>query len=157
MSISLVSNDGQKFELESEAAKASKLIANTLEDSSETEEIPIEQVTGTILAKVIDYLKHIAEQPPTKIEKPLKGEFNECVNDWECSFCDLENEQLFDVMMAANFMEVKPLLNLMCAKVASKIKGKNPDEAREAVGVVNDFEPEEYAKLYEENKWAWES
>ena len=61
MSISLVSNDGQKFELESEAAKASKLIANTLEDSSETEEIPIEQVTGTILAKVIDYLKHIAE------------------------------------------------------------------------------------------------
>lgn len=83
MSISLVSNDGQKFEVDQEAAKASKLISNTLEDSSETEEIPIEQVTGTILGKVIDYLKHTAESPATKIEKPLKGEFNECVNEWE--------------------------------------------------------------------------
>ena len=83
MSISLVSNDGQKFEIEVEAGKASKLIANTLEDASETEEIPIDQVSGTILGKVIDYLKHTAEAPPTKIEKPLKGEFNECVNEWE--------------------------------------------------------------------------
>ena len=105
----------------------------------------------------MDYLNHINTTPATKIEKPLKGEFNECVNEWELSFIDLENEDLFDLMMAANFMEIKALLNLTCAKVASKIKGKNPDEAREAVGVVNDFPPEEYAKLYEENKWAWEN
>jgi S-phase kinase-associated protein 1 len=157
MSLQLISSDGQKFEIEVELARTSKLIANLLDDSSETEEIPVDQVSGKILQKVMDYLNHIKTTPATKIEKPLKGEFNECVSEWELSFIDLENEDLFDLMMAANFMEIKALLNLTCAKVASKIKGKNPDEAREAVGVVNDFPPEEYAKLYEENKWAWEN
>ena len=34
-----------------------------------------------------------------------------------------------------------------CAKIASMIKGKNPEEIRDTFGIVNDFTPEEEMKV----------
>jgi len=51
-------------------------------------------------------------------------------------------------------MDIKPLLDLCCAKVASMIKGKTPEQIRLQLGIVNDFTPEEEAAVREENKWA---
>ena len=39
-------------------------------------------------------------------------------------------------MLAANFMDIKPLLELTCAKIASVIKGKSPEE------IQNEFKME---------------
>lgn len=36
---------------------------------------------------------------------------------------------------------------LSCAKVASMIKGKSPEEIRSTFGITNDFTPEEEAKV----------
>ncbi len=47
---------------------------------------------------------------------------------------------------AANYMDIKPLLDLTCAKVASMIKGKTPEEIRKVFNIVNDFTPEEEAQ-----------
>ena len=48
---------------------------------------------------------------------------------------------------------VKPLLDLACAKVASMIKGKTPEDIRKTFNIKNDFTPEEEAAIKEENKW----
>jgi S-phase kinase-associated protein 1 len=106
---------------------------------------------------VIEYLNHIAETPATVIEKPLKGEFRDVVSEWELRFIDVGHEDMFDLMQAANYLDVKSLLSLVCAKAASMIKGKSPQEIREMFDIENDFSPEEEAALIEENKWAWES
>ena len=45
--------------------------------------------------------------------------------------------------MAANYLDIKPLLDLTCAKVASAIKGKTAEEIRKHFSIVNDFTPEE--------------
>ena len=70
---------------------------------------------------------------------------------------DLEQEALFELILAANFMDIKPLLDLTCAKVASMIKGKTPEQIRQTFNIVNDFSPEEEAKVREENKWCDET
>jgi len=54
-------------------------------------------------------------------------------------------------------MDIKSLLDLTCAKVASMIKGKTPEDIRKTFNIVNDFTPEEEAKVREENKWCEES
>lgn len=54
-------------------------------------------------------------------------------------------------------MDIKPLLDLCCAKVASMIKGKTPEAIRKTFNIVNDFTPEEEAAIIAENKWAEES
>ena len=41
--------------------------------------------------------------------------------------------------MAANYLDIKSLLDLGCAKIASLIKGKTPEEIRQTFNIVNDF------------------
>ena len=77
----------------------------------------------------------------------------EVVQEWYSSFCAVEQEILFELILAANYMDIKPLLDLTCATVASLIKGKTPEEIRKTFNIVNDFTPEEEKKVREENKW----
>ena len=59
--------------------------------------------------------------------------------------------------MAANYLDIKPLLELSCAKVASQIKNKSVKEIRQYFNIENDFTPEEEQQIQEENRWAEES
>ena len=59
---------------------------------------------------------------------------------------------LFELILAANYMDVKALLDLCCAKVASMMKGKTAEQIRKTFNIVNDFTPEEEAAIIAENK-----
>lgn len=63
------------------------------------------------------------------------------------TYVDVDQEQLFELILAANYMDIKPLLDLTCATVASMIKGKTPEEIRKTFNIVNDFTPEEEAQV----------
>lgn len=89
-----------------------------------------------------------------EIEKPLKSaNMSEVVSEWDAAFVEVDQELLFELILAANYMDIKSLLDLTCAKVASMIKGKTPEEIRETFNIANDFTPEEEAQVREENKW----
>jgi S-phase kinase-associated protein 1 len=152
----LVSEEGQKFEIETAKTAPAGLIQTILQDEEGTEEIPL-TVKSEHLEKAVEYLNHIHTTPATVIEKPLKGEFRDVVSEWEHNFVDVNHEAMFDLMQAANYLDIKSMLSLVCAKAASMIKGKSPQEIREMFNIENDFSPEEEAALIEENKWAWES
>jgi S-phase kinase-associated protein 1 len=68
---------------------------------------------------------------------------NEVMSQWDADFVDVDQELLFELILAANYMDVKPLLDLTCAKVASMIKGKTPEQIRKTFNITNDFTPEE--------------
>ncbi len=61
------------------------------------------------------------------------------VQEWYATFVNVEQEVLFELILAANYMDIKPLLDLTCATVASMIKGKTPEEIRKTFNIVNDF------------------
>jgi S-phase kinase-associated protein 1 len=82
---------------------------------------------------------------------------SEIVQEWFATFVAVEQDVLFELILAANFMDIKPLLDLTCASVASMIKGKTPEEIRQTFNIVNDFTPEEEAQVREENKWCEEA
>ena len=67
-------------------------------------------------------------------------------------FVDVDQEVLFELILAANYMDVKALLDLCCAKVASMMKGKTAEQIRKTFNIVNDFTPEEEAAIIAENK-----
>mmetsp|Transcript_20829 Transcript_20829/g.21139 ORF Transcript_20829/g.21139 Transcript_20829/m.21139 type:complete len:96 (+) Transcript_20829:578-865(+) len=94
----------------------------------------------------------------TEIEKPLKSAImSEVVQKWYADFVNVEQVLLFELILAANYMDIKPLLDLTCATVASMIKGKTPEEIRQTFNISNDFSPEEEAQVREENKWCEEA
>merc|ERR1712226_900567 len=105
-----------------------------------------------ILSKVIDYCKYHKDSPPEEIQKPLKStNLIECgVSEWDSEYVNIEQEVLFELILAANYLDIKSLLDLTCAKLASMIKGKNTEEIRKQFNIVNDFTPEEEAQVREE-------
>ena len=45
---------------------------------------------------------------------------NDAVDEWYANYIDkLTNEEVFDLIMAANSLDIKSLLNLSCCKIAT--------------------------------------
>lgn len=121
-------------------------------------EVPLPNVKSEVLVKVIEFCEHYTSDPMTEIEKPLKSNnMSEVVQSWYAEFVNVEQVMLFELILAANYMDIKPLLDLTCATVASMIKGKTPDDIRTTFNIQNDFTPEEEAQVREENKWCEEA
>eukprot|EP00611_Tribonema_gayanum_P021843 TRINITY_DN428_c0_g3_i1.p2 TRINITY_DN428_c0_g3~~TRINITY_DN428_c0_g3_i1.p2 ORF type:complete len:183 (+),score=93.90 TRINITY_DN428_c0_g3_i1:76-624(+) len=160
--VHLVSQEGDSFDVSVKVAKMSELVKTMLdeelEEDAEAQEIPLPNVKSSVLTKVIEFCRHHVEDPMNEIEKPLKSaNMQEVVQDWFATYVQVEQEVLFELILAANYMDIKPLLDLTCATVASMIKGKTPEEIRKTFNIVNDFTPEEEAQVREENKWCEEA
>ena len=108
----------------------SELVKSMMDEDDDDEdatvaEIPLPNVKAQVLRKVIEFCEHHLSDPMTEIEKPLKSQaMQDVVQKWYADFVDLEQVLLFELILAANYMDIKPLLDLTCATVASMIKGK---------------------------------
>lgn len=50
---------------------------------------------------------------------------------WDREFAgDLDTQLLLDIILAANFLDIPPLLDACCRAAADQIKGKTPAEMR---------------------------
>lgn len=127
--IKLVSKEGTAFETERKFAFISVLVKTSLETDDKATELPIPNVTAKVLKEVVDYINHHKGTEPPIIEKPLRSKVMKevCKDAWDAEFIDRIGEDrqlLYDLILAANFMDIKGLLHLGCAKVASLIKGQ---------------------------------
>jgi S-phase kinase-associated protein 1 len=153
-----VSKEGDVHEVPIAVAKMSTLVATTIDDDvddeDEVREIPLPNVKDAVLQKVIEYCTHYKEEVMTTIQTPLKSsKIEDMVQPWYASFVQVEQNLLFELVTAANFMDIKPLLDLTCLAVAVLIKGKQAGELRAMFNISNEFTPEEEAQVREENKW----
>ena len=168
--IVLQSNDQPKpveYKVSREAAKMSGLIKDMLEDQGDGEAIiPVPNVSGRTLKLALEYMEFHHNNRADPIEKPLKGKIDDSICEWDKNFLftelvknhdEKQHETLVDVIMAANFLNVKDLLDLTCACVASMIKGKTAEQIRALFNIENDFTPEEEEKIREENRWCEEA
>lgn len=157
--IKLISKEGDAYEVPEAVAKMSELVKGMLEDEDDDmAEIPLPNVKATVLNKVIEFSTHHLTEPMNEIEKPLKSAvMAEVVQTWYADYVNVEQVLLFELILAANYMDIKPLLDLTCATVASMIKGQTPEEIRKIFNISNDFSPEEEAQVREENKWCEEA
>lgn len=65
----------------------------------------------------------------------------------------MEQNYLFELILAANYLDIQPLLDLTCATMATRIKGKTPEEIRQIFNIANDFTPEDDAAFHDEKNW----
>ncbi len=102
------------------------------DDDDNDDSTPVD-ADSVMIKHVIDYGKLYAKQKMTIPEKPLlsydmKDNVQECYSEFINKFTTLEVLQL---IMTANYLEVKPLLSLAGSKIGSLIKGKTSKEIGE--------------------------
>lgn len=72
---------------------------------------------------------------------------------WDSEFLKVDQGTLFELILAANYLDMKGLLDVCCKTVANMIKGKSPEEIRRTFNIRNDFTPEEEEAVRKENEW----
>ncbi|KAI9184477.1 hypothetical protein H9P43_003530 [Blastocladiella emersonii ATCC 22665] len=155
----LTSSDGETLTVSLDVANRSVLLKNMLEDVGDDAdtEIPIPNVTARVLKKVIEYCEHHKNDPlpnPDEEEDTEERRRSDDIDEWDSEYITVEQEMLFEIILAANYLDIKPLLDLGCKTVANMIKGKTTEEIRKTFGIQNDFTPEEEEQIRRENEWA---
>ena len=105
---------------------------------------------------MIEFLKHLKEgNPPPEIEKPLRSnDLKDVTTEWYANYIDLDDDTVQDIILAANYLDIKELLALGCAKMGSVIRGLSIADFRKRFNIVNDFTPEEEAEPFDEARLA---
>ena len=136
--IQISSLEGNIYNISKKAAMRSGILKGMIEDFPDESLFPMKSIKGNILEKIKDYLMHYKDEEPQKIEIPLKSNnFNECVNNWDFNFLGNDIDIIFDLLEAANYMDIKPLHELVSAFLGSNIRGINSNS------IFKDFEIDE--------------
>ena len=150
--IKVKSSDGKVIELSTKAASKSKLLSGVIQDYPEDSEFPLNKISGETLGKVKEYLVHYQDSEPRQIEKPLPKDFKDCVDEWDYKFIGDDNDQILALIFAANFMDIKPLLDLAAAKVATLIRGTTTESIRKDFE-INDISKEEDEQMQKDKSY----
>ena len=151
--IKIKSSDGKVIELSSKAALKSGLLRGIIEDYPEDTEFPLNNVNGSTLERVKEYLTHYQDQEPKIIPKPLKNnDFKDNADEWDNNFIGDDNDSILALILAANFMDIKPLLELASAKIACKIRGTTTESIRKDFEIV-DFNDDEKQQINKDREY----
>ncbi|KAF7874775.1 hypothetical protein EAF04_001949 [Stromatinia cepivora] len=157
-SIILVSNDNASITVDRTVAERSMLIKNMLEDLGDgvlSTPVPIPNVNEAVLRKVIEWAEHHKHDPaPNPDDDSDSRKKTTDIEEWDQKFMQVDQEMLFEIILAANYLDIKALLDVGCKTVANMIKGKSPEEIRKTFNITNDFTPEEEEQIRRENEWA---
>ncbi|XP_048200248.1 S-phase kinase-associated protein 1-like [Perognathus longimembris pacificus] len=160
-SVRVQSSDGEIFEVDVEIAKQSVTIKTMLEDfgmddDRDDDQVPLQNVNAAILKKVIQWCTHHKYDPSPPEDDENKEKHADVIFVWDQEFLKVDQGTLFQLILAANYLDIKGLLDATSTTVASMIKGIIPEEIHKAFNIKNDFTEEEEAQVPKENQWCEE-
>jgi len=131
----LITSDNEQIAVDRDIAERSAMIRATLEAIGESDQpITLQNVPSRALKKVLEYCEYHKGEPlpPTDAGSrngiyKRRGE----IVEWDQKFIAVDPEMLFEILIAANNLEIKPLRDIS-AEAAFKIaKGKTLAESRD--------------------------
>ena len=140
------SKDGQIFEVEEKSLELSKVLKGLINDFPEPDkELPVNEVDGKCLGKIIDYLKHYETEKPKEIPRPLpSADLKSFISEWDYNFISpLPLEDVIELINAANFLDINDLITLSSTRIASEMINCPCEEARDKFGIKPDMSEEE--------------
>ncbi|KAK6041156.1 Skp1 family, dimerization domain protein [Cooperia oncophora] len=138
----------------------SKLVTTMLEDLNlprwTTLTIPIPNSTSSslkgfcemVLERLLFPDNFLVSYSPLVVASDIKK-----LEEWSEDFFNVDYPMLFEIIMAANYLDIPKLLDDGCKKIAHMMKGKTPEEIRTMFNITNDFSPEEEEEIRRENAW----
>ncbi|KAF3649479.1 putative fructokinase-5-like [Capsicum annuum] len=127
----LQSSDKNEFEIEQSIVIQPGTIKNMVEDDFTF--IPLSNIDIETLIKIIEYMKKHAEKTDSK-EEDIK-EFNK-------DFVKKTLNELFVLVLAANYLHINSLMKLLCQSIADRVNDKTPEAIRNIFNITYDFTPE---------------
>lgn len=139
--IILVSGDSVNFVVDDGIIRASVVIKDIVEDIGIESSILLPNVKASELKTIIEYYKS-------------------CEMGREKQYCykelmHLPLNDLIQLLYAANYLHMKPLLDICCELVSNHIDGRTQEYIRDAFHITDKFTPEQEEQLKVEHNWAF--
>lgn len=161
--VTVISNDDKSFTILPAVAQMSRTLKNLIEAGA-VGAIPCSDVNGKTLERVVEWcMKHKddpAEAPTAApgtavTDAAAFADFKpaEISEDDKKMFEPLSQEALFEVILAANYLEIPKLLDTCCRITANSVLGKTPKEIYAQFGVEKELTPEEEEEVRKDNPW----
>merc|ERR1711879_637750 len=113
------------FEINKTDAELSKFVTTILEGDAQATSIEIRQVPPETLEHVVTYLGHHKGKEPDPLPCPVRSIHMSqiCSDQWDATFIDpMSKKEIFEIILAANHLDIKSLVHLGSAKIATLIK-----------------------------------
>ena len=77
------------------------------------------------------------------------------MNEWDAAFLGaFDNDGLIELVNAANYMDMKSLMDVTCAAIAAKFRNKTIEELQKEYNIEQPFTAADEERLKAENPWA---
>ena len=150
--VTVAADDGSERVLQNKDVwQQSETIMEMVVDTDPGDTIPLASVPKEALDKVVEYMEKMAAFE-------THGTSDEDKQQWVSEYkTTMESQEklpfLFETMTAANFMNVKTLLDELCKFVAEMIAQRTPNEILDYFNIKKDATWEEEQELIATHKW----
>ena len=159
--IKIRTRDKKMYKVQVDILLKSKLLVGLVQDYidfiiEDDEIIELSEVDSKNFDLIIDYLQHYKDKEPKEIPKPfpertdeefLRGILDNDDNDWTYNFISkLSIEEAINLTNAADYLQIKGLIDLLAAKLAHEMCNCDVEESRKKFGIECDMTEEEVAE-----------
>lgn len=146
--IKLLSSDGETFEIDVEIAKCSTVIKSMVEDLDEdeveAEVLHLQNVHSAILKTILEWATYHKDDPQLFEDDDGQDFRTDNISPWDVEFFNVNQSILYELIVAANFLDIKGLLEVACKTMANLTKDKTPEEIWKTFNIKKKFtDPDE--------------
>ncbi|XP_014211367.1 S-phase kinase-associated protein 1 [Copidosoma floridanum] len=144
--IKLLSNDNKTFTVDVKVARCSTTFKTMLDDlgldenDDDDEPLYLSTINSEILKKILKWCEYHKDDPPVDEDDYEQGCASKSadMSEWDAEYFKVSNQTLFDILLTANYLDIKGLVDAACKKIASMIKGKTSEEIRKTFEAEHD-------------------
>lgn len=132
--INVVVSNGQEFELDLEAAKLSVIIKDAIQQVSaeaSRQPISIPEIRSEIFEVIKSWMEYHKNDPKLlKFDDDDDDSYQRTddVSDWDKQLLGTEKHKLIELIIAANYLDIKGLVQTVGKTLANMIRGKSTDQ-----------------------------
>ena len=146
--ITIISNDNVEYNVVKNYLTISNFLNNALELDTEDNKINVD-IKSSILTNIITYIEYHKGIPGKIPEQPLRSKnLKDVIDEWDADFINnisgkedtdpVKRQALYDLINACNYLDMKCLLHIGCAKIASLIKGQPIEKIKDILACKDD-------------------
>lgn len=140
MRLRLFSNENKYIDIDSNLMTCSKLIVTIIHGLElEYMDIPLPIVNFKMLNILEQFVKLYAQYPLLRIPQPLPHDLllSDIINEIYVFFIEqYDLDTLYNIIKVADYMDIKALLDLACARIAYILRSKNNvEEIKQILGI----------------------
>ncbi|CAF4000511.1 unnamed protein product [Rotaria sp. Silwood1] len=98
--------------------------------------------------EIIEWMTHHKDDIPSFDDDEDYGERKKIeISKWDQDFLKIDQSSLIQLLLAANYLDISKLIDIICKTIADMMNGKTTEQIRETFNIQNDFTPEEVSLL----------